>query len=1009
MSLTKRLVPGARRMTAAFFVAALLLALLVAAPAGGAAPAGAVPAGLSAADWAAIRAQLPAPAAPVQSGYLKASSTGAEDLFGYAVAVDGDTVVVSAPSEDGNGTGGPADNSAAGAGAAYVFVRSGAMWSQQAYLKASNAAPSDSFGVSVALDGDTIVVGAHSEDGNGTGGPSDNSASDAGAAYVFVRSGATWTEQAYLKASNAQAFDNFGVSLAVDEDAAGGPTVVVGAFQEDSNGAGGPADNSASNAGAAYVFVRSGATWSQQAYLKASNAGAGDNFGVSVAISGNAADGDIVVVGAYGEDSNGAGGPSDNSASNAGAAYVFVRSGATWTEQAYLKASNAGYADFFGASVAVDEDAAGGPTVVAGAYGEDSNGAGGPSDNSALDAGAAYVLVRSGATWSEQAYLKASNAGAGDTFGYAVAISGDAADGDTIVIGAFSEASNGAGGPTDNSQGSAGAVYVFAGSGATWSEQAYLKASNAEAGDLFGFAVAVDKDAAGDPTVVVGADGEDSNGTGGPADNSAPYAGAAYVFETPPTTGDIVIVKQATPADDTPFAFTEDIPGAGSGFTLSDPGDTTETFDDVAPGSYTVTETGEAGWTLDSLVCVDPDDGSSTGGATATIDLDAGETVTCTFGNSRDTGTITIVKEATPADDTVFTFTEDIPGAANGFTLSDPSDDTETFSEVPLGNYQVSESVPAGWSLDGISCTDPDGGSSTDASTATIDLDLNETVTCTFSNSQLPSAAAGVYVSAASAGQTGDGLAFGPHDVLLWDGSGWTKWFDGTAANLTPTGKAMHDINALWIPDTGAADVVLAFAQNARAVPGIPGKVDGMDLVWWNGSAFSLWFDGQDVGLTQLTNEKIDALHVLDGSLAPPALAAAAGGGCDAYLLISTQANGKVPHYAGGEIKFDGTDVLGFCMTQSGSTTRGKWIRVLNGRAEGMPAQALINLSASDDGQVLYLTTRAAFHADSATGGHSMVYRYDFAGGQFSGPFFSAPAEGLPRPVDGLHIDGELP
>ena len=96
-------------------------------------------------------------------------------------------------------------------------------------------------------------------------------------------------------------------------------------------------------------------------------------------------------------------------------------------------------------------------------------------------------------------------------------------------------------------------------------------------------------------------------------------------------------------------------------------------------------------------------------------------------------------------------------------------------------------------------------------------------------------------------------------------------------------------------------------------------------------------------------------------------------------------------------------------MTNSGANTAGFWHRVLNGKAEGMPGQALVNLSASGDAQVLYLTTRAAFNVDAAHGSHSMVYRYDRSSGQFSGPYFSAPAEGLNRPVDGLQVDGQLP
>ena len=142
---------------------------------------------------------------------------------------------------------------------------------------------------------------------------------------------------------------------------------------------------------------------------------------------------------------------------------------------------------------------------------------------------------------------------------------------------------------------------------------------------------------------------------------------------------------------------------------------------------------------------------------------------------------------------------------------------------------------------------------------------------------------------------------------------------------------------------------------------------------------------------------------MLDGSESP------IGGSCDAYLLISTQGDGQVPNHSGGTLKFDGTDVLGFCMTNSGANTAGLWHRVLNGKAEGMPGQALTSLSASDDGETLYLTTRSAFNVDSASGGHSMVYRYDFDTGEFSGPFFSAPANGLADRVDGLQVDGELP
>jgi hypothetical protein len=230
-----------------------------------------------------------------------------------------------------NGSTASADNSASEAGAAYVFVRGGTSWSQQAYLKAPNVDGGDNFGVSLAISGDTIVVGADSERSNqttitnGNSASADNSAAAAGAAYVFARSGTSWSQQAYLKAANADAGDNYGYSVAISGD-----TIAVGARKEASNqtsitnGSSASADNSAAAAGAVYVYTRSGTNWAQQAYLKAPNAGADDNYGTSVAVNGS-----TIAVGAHLEDSNqttitnGSTASADNSASEAGAAYVF--------------------------------------------------------------------------------------------------------------------------------------------------------------------------------------------------------------------------------------------------------------------------------------------------------------------------------------------------------------------------------------------------------------------------------------------------------------------------------------------------------------------------------------------------------------------------------------------------------------------------------------------------------------------------------------------------------------
>jgi len=262
-----------------------------------------------------------------QQAYVKASNTGNSDAFGYSVSVSGDTVVIGANGEDSNATGvngDESDNSASESGAAYVFVRSGTNWSQQAYLKASNADPGDYFGYSVAVSGDTVVVGAIWEDSNAIDGPGDNNAFDAGAAYVFVRSGTNWSQQAYLKASNAGVSDvfpdYFGYSVAVSGD-----TIVVGAIGEDSMATGvngNQTNNFAGNSGAAYVFVRTGTSWSQQAYLKASNTGGDDWFGNAVAVSGG-----TVLVGALQEDSSATGvngDGSDNYTPDSGAAYIFT-------------------------------------------------------------------------------------------------------------------------------------------------------------------------------------------------------------------------------------------------------------------------------------------------------------------------------------------------------------------------------------------------------------------------------------------------------------------------------------------------------------------------------------------------------------------------------------------------------------------------------------------------------------------------------------------------------------
>jgi hypothetical protein len=471
----------------------------------------------------------------LQQAYIKASNTDPSDAFGITMAVDGDTLAVGAPAESSSSVGvnaGQDDDEADGSGAVYVFVRKEGAWSQQAYIKASNTDASDRFGLAVALSGDTLAVGAPSEESNATGingNQMDNSGLSAGAVYVFRRIDEIWTQQAYIKASNTDptsANDQFGSSIALS-----GETLAVGAPTEDSSATGvnGNQDNSdALSSGAAYVFTRNGSAWSQQAYLKASNTETSDDFGKAVALFG-----DTLAVAAPDEASAATdvgGDQTNNDASSSGAVYVFTRTGTSWSQQAYVKASNTDSSDRFGESLSLHEH-----TLAVGAPGEKSSARGINGDeslNDAFRAGAVYVFTRDGSTWSQQAYIKASNADPDDDFGFSVSVAGDG-----LAVGASGEASAATGvngDQADNGTARAGAVYLFTRTGSTWSQEAYLKASNTEGSPSVEFGDFFAQVALSDDTLVVGASGEASSATGidgNQTDNTASGAGAAYVFE----------------------------------------------------------------------------------------------------------------------------------------------------------------------------------------------------------------------------------------------------------------------------------------------------------------------------------------------------------------------------------------------------------------------------------------------------------------------------------------------
>lgn len=487
-------------------------------------------------------AAVETPGALVEAiGYVKASNTDAGDFFGTnaTISADGNTLVVGAPYEDSNaiGIGGnQADDTSMDAGAAYVFVRDPqGQWTQQAYLKASNTDPGDCFGWDVALssDGSTLAVSARYEDSAAVGvngNQADDTATDAGAVYMFARDGqGTWSQQAYLKASNTDAGDWF-ASIALSGD---GNTLAVGSYMEDSIGTGigndKQNDDSEADSGALYVFVRAGQnTWVQQQYIKASNTDAGDAFGIDVSLSH---DGNTLSATAQWEDSGspGVGGSQlSETKINSGAIYVFGRAQNIWTQHQYIKASNPDAYDYFGSAGRLSGD---GNTLAVFAYGEDGTGVGvgAPQVNGAEKAGAVYVFVRTGlTTWAQQQYIKATNTGAEDRFGL-VALSHD---GDVLAVGAQLEdgSSVGLGGnQADNGAVNAGAVYVLVRNAQDqWSHEAYVKAPNTGAGDMFQW-VSLSADGG---TLAVGAPLEDSAamGIGGSQADGAPDAGAVYLY-----------------------------------------------------------------------------------------------------------------------------------------------------------------------------------------------------------------------------------------------------------------------------------------------------------------------------------------------------------------------------------------------------------------------------------------------------------------------------------------------
>ena len=361
--------------------------------------------------------------------------------FGVSVDVDGDTFVVGAHQEN--------DGSDSGSnGSVYVYVRSYFAWSLQQKIVASDGAKDDHFGVSVALLGDTLVVGANQDDDNGA---------QSGSVYIFVRSGTTWTQQQKIIANDGAMSDYFGSSLALTGD-----TLVVGAHRDDDKGI---------YSGSVYVYsssLNSASSWSfQQKLVPDGKLSDHDHFGESIDLAG-----DILVVGAHGDDDKGLG---------SGSVYVFVRSGGTWEKKQKLVAEIDGAdGDSFGYSVALSSE-----TIVVGAHMDDDKGS---------ESGSVYIFVRSDEnTWTQQQKIVVDDGAWGDQFGITLALAGD-----KLAVGVpYSDDEDG------SSRLDVGTVYMYDRSGSTWTQSRKLIADTVSANAFFGSALALSGE-----TLIVGARGE---------------------------------------------------------------------------------------------------------------------------------------------------------------------------------------------------------------------------------------------------------------------------------------------------------------------------------------------------------------------------------------------------------------------------------------------------------------------------------------------------------------------
>lgn len=358
-----------------------------------------------------------------QQQKIVAKDRGVGDFFGHSVSISGNYAIVGAYSEDHNLLG---NGYSSTAGAAYIFENVAGVWTQTQKLIASDREEADQFGIVVDIEGNYAVIGAHHDDEDAKGA---DSMQNAGSAYIFKNTAGNWTQLQKIVATDRGSEDKFGSAVGISGD-----YVVIGAHfeSEDENGG-----NKLWYSGSAYIFKNMSDNWTPVKKIVASDRATSDEFGISVAISG-----DYLIVGAYAEDEDASG---NNSFNGAGSAYIFKNNAGNWVQLNKIVASDRSFVDRFGEAVDISGDYA-----IVGAYFESQDASGG---NTLTTSGSAYIFKNTAGSWKQVNKLVASDRSAEDRFGEAVAISGNYA-----MVGAWNEDEDANGSVTMND---AGSVYIY--------------------------------------------------------------------------------------------------------------------------------------------------------------------------------------------------------------------------------------------------------------------------------------------------------------------------------------------------------------------------------------------------------------------------------------------------------------------------------------------------------------------------------------------------------------------